>query len=78
MPLQGADFSVRQRQVLRAAADIVNPGMTDAQVLAWATGVGAVAAVRRARDLAAATLNERHNAERAALLTPLEDEDDAE
>lgn len=77
MPLQGSDFTARQRQILRAAADIVDPGMTDAQVLAWATGVGSVAAVRRAVDLAADKISERHNAERAALLTPLEDVDDA-
>ena len=73
MPLIGSDFTARQRAILRTAADLVSPGMSDAAVLAWATTAGAAASVARAVQLAVDELAERHNAERRSVMSQLSD-----
>lgn len=50
MPLTGSDFTPTQLLALRVIADYINPGMTDQQVLAWATAQGADGAMNAARN----------------------------
>lgn len=85
MPLIGSDLTTRQKRILRASADIVNPGMSDAAVLAWATKEGAQAATDAAAALARTKVLEQTNQARdealAGLneaLTPEPDEEPAE
>ena len=76
MPLTGMDFTVKQQQLLRAAADIVNPGMTDQQVLDWATSEGTKAAVAQAVLLARQKVREDSNLAARQALAPLEAADE--
>lgn len=72
MPLTGTDFTPRQRQALRAIADLVQPGLTDAQVLAWATQQGVRATMREAHERLRAHVFETSNAANRATLRPIE------
>lgn len=51
MPLIASDFTPQQRDFLRQAAHLVNPNLTEDQVLAWVN--------RRAVDLVAADVRQR-------------------
>ena len=71
MPLTGQDFSPAQRQALRAMADVVQPGLSDTQVLEWATRQGVQGAMRAAFERFAATVTQQTNQERRATLAPV-------
>ena len=72
MPLIGTDFSPTQRQALRVMADAISPGLTDAQVLAWATEQGVKASLRAAFDLYVKEITDQTNQTRRDALAPVE------
>jgi hypothetical protein len=71
MPLVGTDFTPEQRQALRAMADTVQPGLTDLQVLAWATEQGVQGAMRSAFDLFAKKITDQTNDQRRRAIDPI-------
>lgn len=72
MPLTGTDFTPQQRQALRVMADYLSPGLSDTQVLAWATEQGVEGAMRAAYALFVKRVQDDTNEARAGILRPVQ------
>jgi hypothetical protein len=61
MPLVGTNFTPEQRTFLRAAADLVAPGLTDAQVITWVNQRAIELIAEDVKGRILADLREQHN-----------------
>lgn len=73
MPIIGTDLTPAQRQFFRQAADLVQPGLTDQQVLDWITEQGIEGAAEKAREIVLARVRAEANALLAAAQVLYED-----
>ena len=61
MPLVATDFTPEQQQFLRNAADLINPGMTDQEVVDWINQRAMALIAEDVKARIVAGLREDHN-----------------